>query len=278
MKTLITRAILPVAGLGTRVMPLTLHQPKGMIGIVDRPVVHYVIDEILAAGIKEIILIIGPNQSQFKKYFSYLVKKDPGWKNITFRTIIQKNPRGNGDAVFIARRFIKNEPFLVCFGDDLLSDVVPPLKQLTDFFYKTGSPIIVLEPVPKKLVSRYGVVKIKRTGKYRDLYQITDVVEKPPAEKAPSNLTIVGRYVLTPEILKEIKSLYPKTPKGKEIYLADALKNYAQQGKRLYGWRFRGKRFDCGSKIGILKAQVYFGTRHPELKEEFKKYLRTIDI
>ncbi|OGY62955.1 MAG: hypothetical protein A2745_00330 [Candidatus Harrisonbacteria bacterium RIFCSPHIGHO2_01_FULL_44_13] len=278
MKNKITKAILPVAGLGTRVMPLTLHQPKAMIGIVDRPVVHYVIDEMISAGIKEIILVISPRHSEFKKYISYLLRQDPAWRKIIFRVVTQKTPLGNGDAIFVARRFIKNEPFLVGFGDDLLADINPPLKQLTSLFHKIKAPILVLESVPKKLVSRYGVVKIKKAGVHRDIYQITDIIEKPSPEKAPSNLTVVGRYILTPKILEEIKKLYPTAKRGKELYLTDALKTYLRDGGKIYGWHFRGARFDCGSKIGILKAQAYFGTRHPEFKKEFKKYLKKINI
>lgn len=272
----IKKVVLPVAGLGARVMPLTLHQPKGMIGIVDRPVVHYVIDEILAAGIKEIILIVSPRQRHFKEYFSYLLRKDPSWKKIAFRVITQKKPLGNGDAVLLAKKFVGEVPFAVCFGDDLLSDTVPPLKMLINFFRKTRSPVLMLEPVPRKIVSRYGVVKVKKTKIAKDLYQITDIVEKPSVEKAPSNLTIIGRYILTPDIFEEIQKLYPRTKPGREIYLADALKNYLRAGGRIYGWHFRGNRFDCGSKMGILKAQVHFGLRHPEFKKEFKQYLKQL--
>lgn len=276
MKSKITKAVLPVAGLGTRVMPLTIHQPKGMIAIVDKPVVHYVVDELIAAGIKEIIFVVSPNQWQFKKYFAYLIKKDPAWAKVKFRITFQKKLLGNGDAIFVARKFTKNEPFLVGFGDDLLTDASPPLKQLVNFFHKMKSPMLVLESVPKKLVSRYGVVKIKKTGVHRDIYQITDVIEKPSPEKAPSNLTIVGRYVLTPKILEEIKKLYPETKRRRELYLADALKNYIRDGGKIYGWHFRGTRFDCGSKLGVLKAQAYFGLRHPEFKKEFKKFLERV--
>lgn len=298
----VIKAVLPVAGLGTRIMPLTLHQPKGMVGIVDRPVVHYVIDEMISAGIKEIILIISPRHSEFKKYISYLLRQDPAWGKITFRIVVQKKPLGNGDAIFAARKFLKDEPFLVGFGDDLLADseslpstssrgasgeirsewnsgeqINPPLKQLVNFFRKIKSPILVLESVPKNMVSRYGVVKIKKTGVHRDIYQITDVIEKPSPEKAPSNLTIVGRYILTPKIMEEIKKLYPEAKRGRELYLTDALKNYLRGGGKIYGWHFRGTRFDCGSKIGILKAQVYFGLRHPEYKKEFKKFIKRVE-
>ncbi len=269
----VKKAIVPVAGLGIRVMPLTLHQPKAMIGIVDRPIIHYVLDEIVAAGVREIIFVTGPNQPEFKKYISYL-ESNPEWQKlkVKFEFVVQQEPLGNGDAVYAARSFIKNEPFLVCFGDDLLADKNPPLKTLVGLFQKTGAPIVTLEPVPGQLVSSYGVVRSIPSPLAKDLHLITDVVEKPEIGKAPSNLTIIGRYILTPAIFQEIKALYPY--QGKEIALAHALKNYAAGGDKLYGWHFRGKRFDAGSKIGILKAQVYFGLRHKDFGPEFQKYLK----
>ncbi len=271
--TKIKTAILPVAGLGTRVMPLTFHQPKAMIGIVDRPMIHYVIDEIVSAGIKHIVIVHSPNQTEFKRYIEHL-EKDTNWKklNVKFDFAVQENLIGNGDAIYAAKKFFENEPFLVCFSDDLLVDRKPPMEKLIGLFRKTDSPIVVLEPVEKKFVSRYGVVKAKKSKLSKDLYEINDVVEKPKAEEAPSNLTIIGRYVLTPKILDYIGALYPY--KGKEIGLADALKRYANDGNELYGWHFRGKRFDAGSKIGILKAQAYFGIHHKEFGPEFKKYLK----
>ncbi len=272
----ITTAVLPVAGLGTRIMPLTLHQPKAMIGIVDRPIIHYIIDEIIAAGIKHIILVTSPNQPEFKKYINHL-EKDPAWRklNIKFDFAIQDNLWGNGDAVYAARHFIKDdEPFLVCFGDDLMDDSYPPLKTMTALFAKTGAPIVALEKVPKKIVFQYGIVKIAKSGIDKDLYLIGDVVEKPKPDEAPSDLAIIGRYILTPAILKDIEGLFPH--KDKEIALADALKKYALAGNKIYGWQFKGKRFDAGSKIGLLKAQVYFGLRHNQLGPEFKEYLGEI--
>ena len=273
--TKITTAVLPAAGLGARVMPLTLHQPKPMIGIVDRPMIHYVIDEVVSAGIKHIVIVTGPNQKEFKRYIDYL-NEDPAWRKmgLKFDFVIQKKMRGNGDAIFVAKKYLKNKNFLVCFTDDLLADKRPPLKKLVNLFYQARSPIVVLEPVPRQSVSRYGVVVAKKSPLAQDLYTIEDVVEKPKTEEAPSNLTIIGRYVLTPAIMNQLQKLYPY--RGIEIGLADALKNYALTGGRLYGWHFRGKRFDAGSKIGILKAQTYFGMHHKELGPEFKKYLRGI--
>jgi len=272
----IKTAVIPVAGRGTRIMPLTLHQPKGMVNIVDRPLVHYVIDEVIAAGITRIIMVTSPEQTEFQLYVEYLLKKDPEWqkKHLTFEFAVQEKPLGDGDALWSARRLIKDEPFLVCFSDDLLIDKRPPLKTLTDFYEKTGAPIVVLEPVPKTKVSSYGVVKAKTDKNYKPLYKIEDVVEKPTIEDAPSNLTVIGRYVVTPKLYSLLEKQYPY--QGKEIKLAGALKLYAQSGQPLYGWEFPGLRFDAGSKIGILKAQAYFGTYHQELGPEFKKFLKKL--
>lgn len=273
-KLRIKKAVLPVAGLGTRVMPLTLHQPKGMIGIVDRPMIHYVIDEIVSAGIKHIIIVHGPRQKEFKIYIRHL-EKNPDWKKlkVKFDFALQKELHGNGDAVYSAKKYLGNEPFLVCFSDDLLVDKVPPMKTLMQFFEKQKAPVIVLEPVDWEFVSRYGVVKAKK-ARVKDLYEISDVVEKPERKQAPSNLTIIGRYIITPELFSYIEKLYPY--RGKVIGIADALKNYANDGNKLYGWHFKGKRFDAGSKLGILQAQAYFGLHHKDLGPEFKKYLKSI--
>lgn len=272
----IKTAVLPVAGFGTRVMPLTLHQPKGMIGIVDRPIIHYVIDEILQAGIRHMVLVISPGHHQFEKYLNYLGEKDPEWRklNIKFDFVIQKKPWGNGDAVMLAKKFTGAEPFLLAYGDDILAGrKTAPLKRIVELFEKTGAPVIALERVPRREVFRYGVVAAEKSRLAGDLYEIRDLVEKPRVEEAPSDLTVVGRYILTPEIVDRISELYPY--QGKEIFVTDALRNHVLAGGKLYGWLFDGQRFDCGSKLGILKAQVYFGKHHKELGPEFRKYLRS---
>lgn len=269
----ITKAILPVAGMGTRIMPLTFHQPKGMVGIVDRPVVHYIIDEILSGGIKEIILIISPNQSVFKKYIKHILLKDSSWSKIKFRFVVQEKPIGNGDAIYLAKKYIKNEPFVLCFGDDI--NVPHPISKMIDAFQATQSSVMLLQPVPETQVSRYGIVKpTKNTND--DLIEISDLIEKPKPEEAPSNLAIIGRYVLVPQIFEKLEKLYTITPAGKELYLTEGLKGLLHSGNKIYGLKFSGTRFDCGSKIGILQAQTYFAFHHPELKEEFKQHLKTL--
>ena len=248
-----------------------------MIGIVDRPIVHYVVDEILSAGTRHIVFVISPGHHQFKKYLEYLRAKDPEWQKlgVKFDFVVQKKPLGNGDAVWLARKFVGKNPFILSFGDDILTGKnAGALRKMVDLFEKTKAPIVALEKVPRKEVFRYGVVRAVKSNLTNGFYEIKDVVEKPKVEAAPSNLAIIGRYVLTAEILDRISKLYPY--KGKEIGVADALKSRAQDGEKIYGWIFDGIRFDGGSKLGILKAQAYFGMHHPELGKEFRTYLGSL--
>lgn len=246
-----------------------------MIGIVDRPMIHYVIDEILAAGINHIIFVVSPRQSGVTKYINYLKTQDPEWKklkSIKFDFVIQKNLWGDGDAVFQARRFV-NEPCLVCFSDDLFLSDQPPAKTLASLFKKKRSPLLVVKPVPKQEVSRYGIVQTGKTVS-KNLYRITDIAEKPKIGEVRSRLAIFGRYIITPKIIQALSKLYPY--QNREIRLAEAFKLHIRDGGKLFGWRFDGIHVDAGSKIGILKAQIYFGLRHKELGAEFKKFLKSL--
>lgn len=267
----VTKAILPVAGKGTRVMPLTLHQPKAMIAVADKPIVHYIIDELVASGITEIILVLGPNQEVFKQYINYL-QQDHSWNKIKFSFAYQKEALGDGDAIYLARKFIKKgEPFSISFCDDIFGSKEPPTKLLIDHFIKTGSPTILLEKVPMESVGKYGVIKPgpKKIKKFRS---IVDLVEKPSMAEAPSNLTIVGRYVMPYEIFDYLKKLYPK--KEREIKLAYALKKYLSgENKTLWGLENGHLRFDCGSKEGLIQAQAYFAIRHHHSKSNLHRIL-----
>ncbi len=263
-------AVILVAGKGTRVMPLTFHQPKAMIGIVDRPIIHYIVEEILDAGVREIVIVASPEQSVFKKYVAH-VQQSGEWQQVIFHFVSQPKPAGNADALYRAKKYIANRPFILCFGDDLLYPL--PLKKMVQLFSKIQAPILSLEKVPWKEVSRYGVVAATKT-KDKILSKINSLIEKPPRNEAPSNLTIVGRYVLTPAILAEIKKLYPHQKAGKELLLTDAFVNYLAQGGVMYGSEHASERFDCGSKIGIMQAQVFFGRAHVLFGKAFKKFLR----
>ena len=272
----ITKAVIPVAGLGTRILPLTVHQPKAMVGIADKPMIHYVIDEMLSSGITEFIIVTGSKQEAFRTYLEYL-EKEPEWKklNLKFHFIIQNNPRGNGDAILRAKKLIKpKEAFIVAFPDDIIPAKQSAIKKLINDFYVFKNPAILLEKTPKKLLSRYGVVNpAKKSGNH---CRIADIIEKPKLGQAPSDLTIIGRYVLPYSIFKYLEKVVAKTPKNKEAYLTDAFKDYIKSHGPLSGRIFKGIKFDAGSKIGIFKAQAYFSYHHPQFKKEFRKYIHKL--
>lgn len=256
--------------MGTRVMPLTLHQPKGMIAIADKPMVHYVIDELIAAGIKEIILVVGPKQQSFKKYLNYL-KQDKNWQSMKFRFIKQEKLLGNGAAVLLAKKFIKPaEMFLVAFCDELFVGAPPVLIQMLTLANQLNQTVVLTRKVPKQLVSRYGVLRFgrRRAGKF---FSISGIVEKPEPDQAPSNFIIPGRYVLPFTLFDYLQKLYPP-PSDQELYLTDALNLYLKDKHRMWGVNFTGLRFDCGSKQGLLAAQLFFTSHHPDIKSQSKRY------
>lgn len=263
-------AVILAAGKGTRVMPLSLHQPKAMIGIVDRPILHYVVDEIMAAAISEVVIVYSKGQEALRQYISHMQLSE--WKDMRFHFVLQSKAIGNADAVYRARNYIGDRPFALLFGDDI--NYPSPLNSMIRAYALADTPILFLEKVPWKEVHQYGVVKTVKGP--NALFAITDLVEKPVREKAPSNISIIGRYILTPDILKEIKKLYRTRREGKELLLTDAFANYLAHGGLMHGWLNDGKRFDCGSKSGILKAQVFFGLKHKEFGKEFKKYLKKV--
>lgn len=275
MKTKVIKAILPVAGLGTRLMPLTFHQPKGMAAIADRPMIHYIIDELATAGIRHLILVISPNQYQFKKYTDYL-KRDPEWQRLglQFDFAIQKKLKGNADAVLTAEKFLHDEPFLVYFSDDLLTGDASPTNALIRYYNQTQSPIVILKKIPRRLIESYGIVKAKKVS--ADFYKISTIVEKPKLKDAPSNMGALGRYILTTDIFPFIRKAEQIFKNKKETAIADVLQLWLESEQKLYGWLFGGHHFDAGSKIGLLRANVYFTFHHPEYKKEFKKFIRRL--
>lgn len=286
----VKKVILPVAGLGTRFLPATKAQPKEMLPIVDKPVIQYLVEEAVSSGIEEVIFITGRGKRAIEDHFDNATEleyfldnrgKEDVKKQIRlisqlakFAYVRQGEPQGDGDALLQAEHLINGEPFAVLFGDDIVDNPKKPaLKQLLDVFYKFNHTTIALNTVPKKEVSRYGVVKAERVDK--NVYKILDLVEKPKPQDSPSNQIVVGKYVLTPEIFEELGAL-PKN--NGEIRLADALRNYTHKGGEVYGCQIEGKRYDCGSKIGFLEAVVDFGLKHEEVKREFKKYLKSLKI
>lgn len=285
---MIKKAILPVAGLGTRFLPATKAQPKEMLAIVDKPVIQYLVEEAVASGITEIIFVTGRGKRAIEDHFDYsagleevllrqgkadIYKEVRRISNLAkFTYVRQKEPRGDGDALLCAAHLVDGEPIAVLYGDDIIDAKVPVLAQMIKVYEKYKDPVVALERVPRKEISKYGAVKATEIEKR--IFEIKNLVEKPVPSKAPSNLAVVGKYIITPEVFKELRELNPV--KG-EIRLADALKNLLRT-RPVYGYEFSGKRYDCGSKIGFLKAVVDFGLKHEEVGKEFKGFLKNLEL
>lgn len=285
---MIKKAIIPVAGMGTRFLPATKAQPKEMLPIVDKPVIQYLVEEAVAAGITEIIFVTGRGKRAIEDHFDYAYELEQvlatrGKRELleaireisdlaSFAYVRQKEPLGNGDALLAAAHLVGDEPVAVLFGDDIVDAKVPCLKQMIPVFEKYHDPVVALEEVRQSDVSMYGIVDAAHVG--GRTYEIKRIVEKPAAGKAPSRLAIVGKYIITKEVFSELKRLRAKggISAGKELGLADALESHLMHSA-VYGYQFEGTRYDCGSKIGFLKAVVDFGLKHEETRNEFKKYL-----
>lgn len=286
---MIKKAVIVAAGLGTRFLPITKTFPKEMLPLVDKPVLQYIIEEAAQSGIKEIILVISPDKKAIKDYFRpnkkleffLRVRKKLSWlaevkainrlPKIVYR--YQKKPLGIADAILKARDRVENEPFALFFADDVVSSKIPCLKQLIKIYQRYKNIVVAVTPVPRKDVFHYGIIKGKKISS--DTYKIEDLIEKPKIKEAPSNLAIVGRYILTPPIFKIIERLARAGIKaGEEIYLTDALKIYLQENSPFYACQYEGEWLSCGNKIGWLKANIKIGLKHPETKKELKKYLK----
>ena len=269
----VRKAIIPAAGLGTRFLPATKAQPKEMLPIVDKPTIQYIIEEAIASGIESIIIVTGRNKRSIEDHFDrsleleYALKKskqedllrlvDDISNMVDIHYIRQKEPKGLGHAVYCARAFIGDEPFAVLLGDDIVYSKTPCLKQLIDVFNEYKTTILGCQFVDGKLIEN-------------DVYKVKDLVEKPEVDKAPSNLAILGRYIITPRIFEFLEKTEPGA--GGEIQLTDALKALAME-EAMYAYNFEGIRYDVGNKLGYLQATVEFALRREELREDFKAYL-----
>ncbi|MBU2025979.1 MAG: UTP--glucose-1-phosphate uridylyltransferase GalU [Patescibacteria group bacterium] len=284
---MIKKAILLVAGYGTRFLPATKNMPKEMLPVVDKPVIQYLVEEVVAAGITEIIFVTGRGKRAIEDHFDKsfeleynLVEKNKqdllkGVRRISnlakFAYVRQSEPKGDGDALLCARHLISDEPVAVLFGDDIIDSKVPAIKQLMDIYEKYKAPVVCLEKIPPSQVSRYGVINGE---KIQDrTYKISQFIEKPELGKAPSNLAVVGKYIITPAVFDAISKSGPA--RDGEQRLADGIIELIKT-KPVYGYEFKGKRFDCGSKTGFLKATVEFGLKHQETKDAFRKYLKKL--
>lgn len=287
--SLVKKAIIPAAGLGTRFLPATKAQPKEMLPIVDKPTLQYIIEEAIASGIEEILIITGRNKKSIEDHFDKSIELELELEKsgktemldmvrhisdmINIQYIRQKEPRGLGHAILCAKSFIGDEPFAVILGDDIVDSKTPCLKQLIDIYYEYNTTIIGVQTIDKKDVNKYGIIQ----GKYIDenIHLIKDLVEKPDIETAPSNIAILGRYILKPDIFRILENQKPG--KNNEIQLTDALKTLCES-QAMYAFEFEGKRYDVGEKFGFLQATVEFALKNNELKDEFLDYLKELVI
>lgn len=286
----VKKAIIPAAGLGTRFLPATKAQPKEMLPIVDKPTIQYIVEEAVASGIEDIIIVTGRGKRAIEDHFdiSYeleetLAKKEKFELLKEMRSISelanihyirQKEPKGLGHAIAVANRFIGNEPFAVLLGDDIVRSDKPCLKQLIEVYEKYESSVLGVQEVPNEMVSSYGIVDPGPSEDFGDdITLVHSLIEKPSVEKAPSNLAIMGRYILTPEIFNILETLPPG--KGDEIQLTDAIEKL-NETQRVLSYKFQGKRFDIGNKLGFIKATLDFGLEREDLKEDVLAYIEQI--
>lgn len=289
MKRKITKAIFPVAGQGTRFLPATKAVPKEMMTLVDRPLIQYAIDEAREAGIKEFIFVTSRGKSALEDYFDHAPQlehslrkkgktellqtlKSTNMDSGAIAYIRQHQALGLGHAVWCARRLIANEPFAVILPDDVISAEKPCLKQMVEAYEETGGSMVAAMEVPPSKASAYGVLDIKED--MGSMVSVKGMVEKPAVETAPSNLAVIGRYILSPHVLQNLNKL--KSGSGGEIQLTDAIATEIDEGRDVYGMRFKGQRFDCGSKAGFLQATVAFGLARDDLGAEFSEYIGQI--
>jgi len=283
----VRKAVFPAAGLGTRFLPATKAQPKEMLPLVDKPTIQYVVEEAVASGLDEIILVTGRNKRAIEDHFDasfeleyYLQDRGKTEELEQIKTISelasvsyvrQKEPLGLGHAILCARGLVGDEPFGVFLGDDIIVSRSPCMRQLLDVFERHGGPVLAVMRMPRHELGRYGVIAPRGLG--GNVYEVQDLVEKPDPEDAPSDLAIIGRYVLTPDIFPILRET-PPDHRG-EIQLTDALRRLRQR-RPLYAVRFTGRRFDTGDKLGFLKATVEMALARPDLSEAFQAYLRSV--
>lgn len=282
----VTKAIFPVAGMGTRFLPATKSIPKEIMTLVDRPLIQYAIDEARAAGITEFIFVTSRGKSALEDYFdaapeleASLSAKDKTELLETLQStnmesgaiayIRQHKALGLGHAVWCGRRLIGDEPFAVILPDDVIAAEKPCLQQMTEAYEETGGCMVAAMEVPPAKASAYGILDVAEDR--GALVSVRGMVEKPAAEEAPSNLAVIGRYILTPDVLHTLDE--KRTGAGGEIQLTDAIAEEIRCGRTVHGLRFHGQRFDCGSKAGFLQATVAFGLARPDLRDEFASYL-----
>jgi UTP--glucose-1-phosphate uridylyltransferase len=292
MATRVRKAVFPAAGLGTRFLPATKAQPKEMLPLVDKPIIQYGVEEAVASGCDQIIIVTGRGKQAIEDHFdvSYELEKmleERGKTDllqivrqisdlIHISYVRQKEALGLGHAVLTARELVGNEPFAVLLADDVIDAEVPCLKQLMTIFEKMQCTVLATQVVEGPGISAYGVLEAKPVPGYNDrLYEVLSLVEKPRPEEAPSNLAVIGRYLLTPTVFETLSDI--KAGAGGELQLTDGLKQLLKNEK-IYGYVFEGKRHDTGDKLGFLKATVEFALKRPDLGEPLRQYLKTLKL
>jgi UTP--glucose-1-phosphate uridylyltransferase len=288
----VRKAVFPVAGLGTRFLPATKAQPKEMLPLVDKPIIQYGVEEAVASGIDNIILVTGRGKNAIEDHFDVSVELESflearGKRDqldevrkisnmINFAYVRQGEPLGLGHAVLVVRELVGTEPFAVILGDDVIDADPPAMRQLIDVFERVGGPVLAVERVPMDETSSYGVIDVEVNPRLGEgVYQVRDLVEKPPPGEAPSNLAIIGRYVLTPDIFPALAAT--KSDRTGEIQLTNGLRALLKS-RPIYACEVKGVRHDTGNKLGFLKAVVYFALRRPDLAEKFAAYLVSLNI
>lgn len=287
MQRKVTKAIFPVAGLGTRFLPATKSVPKEIMTLVDRPLIQYAIDEARAAGIKDFIFVTSRGKSALEDYFDLApdleaalrskgkkelleVLEDTNMDSGAIAYLRQHKPLGLGHAVACAKKMIGDEPFAVILPDDVIAADKPCLQQMVEAYEETGGAMVAAMEVTPEQTSSYGVLDI--ASQHGDVTSVKGMVEKPAAGTAPSNLAVIGRYILTPDVMKNFDTI--KKGAGGEIQLTDAIAEEIRQGRDVFGYRFKGERFDCGSKAGFLQATVAFALARDDLRDDLSAFLR----
>lgn len=288
----IKKAVIPVAGLATRFLPLSKAVPKEFFPLADKPVIQYIVEEIKKSGISEIVFVVSPGQKTIANYF----KKSPDlekmlakrkkesilkemkdfeqvFDGISFSFAVQKEPLGDGHAILQAAKYIKQEPFVVSFGDDVVDSEEPAISQLINIFKTCNAPVVMaLKQLPQDKVPAYGVVAVEKIASH--LYKIKKIIEKPEPDKAPSDLVVVGKYVLAPEVMQYLKKAKP-TKRG-EIVLAEIFDKMLTDGKIIYGYELKGEWLECGDKLKWIKSFFYTALKDPKFRDELKQYLKTL--
>ncbi|MDK2896300.1 MAG: UTP--glucose-phosphate uridylyltransferase [Candidatus Atribacteria bacterium] len=283
----LSKGVIPVAGFGTRLLPATKAQPKEMLPLVDKPAIQYVVEEATSSGIESLLLITGRGKRAIEDYFDYSIELEEELESQDKKELLhlvrqignmaqifyvrQKLQRGLGDAIYCSREFVNGSPFAVLLADDIIEDEGPELKQMINLFERTDEMMLAVHPVPPESVSQWGVIKGEKIGE--GLFQVTDLVEKPAPEEAPSNLAIVGRYILKPTIFPVLANTPPG--KGGEIQLTDALRTLVKE-ERILAWQIRGNYFGVGDKLGYLKANIALALKRKELSSQLRDFLQEI--